>query len=73
MEDAVVAIPRFLQVLPQMLKVESISNGMNHSLSDLTAHFYGVYDGHGGCQVCFMPSCSVSLSFHLSILKVIYM
>ncbi|XWS26653.1 hypothetical protein CRYUN_Cryun26dG0049000 [Craigia yunnanensis] len=51
MEDAVVAIPRFLQVLPQMLKVESISNGMNHSLSDLTAHFYGVYDGHGGRQV----------------------
>ncbi|XVF35074.1 hypothetical protein REPUB_Repub18cG0113500 [Reevesia pubescens] len=51
MEDAVVAIPRFLQVPTQMLKVERISNGMNHSLSDLTAHFYGVYDGHGGCQV----------------------
>ncbi|XVE54034.1 hypothetical protein DITRI_Ditri03aG0050100 [Diplodiscus trichospermus] len=51
MEDAVVAMPRFLQVPSQMLKVESISNGMNHSLSDLNAHFYGVYDGHGGCQV----------------------
>ncbi|XWS17444.1 hypothetical protein CRYUN_Cryun33cG0068300 [Craigia yunnanensis] len=54
MEDSVVAIPRFLQVHPQMLKAESISNGMNHSLSDLTAHFYGVYDGHGGCQHVLM-------------------
>ena len=61
MEDAVVVIPQFLQVPPQMMKVESISNGMNHSLSDLTAHFYGVYDGHGGCQVCFVASCSVLL------------
>ncbi|XWS72214.1 hypothetical protein CRYUN_Cryun02cG0020900 [Craigia yunnanensis] len=51
MEDAVVVIPQFLKVPPQMMKVGSISNGMNHSLSDLTAHFYGVYDGHGGCQV----------------------
>lgn len=48
MEDAVVALPRFLQVSRQMLRADCISNGMNH---DLTAHFYGVYDGHGGCQV----------------------
>lgn len=68
MEDAVVAIPRFLQVPHQMLKVESASNGKNHYLSDSTAHFYGVYDGHGGCQVCFMHFCSVSLnlSFYLA-------
>ncbi|XP_021275593.1 protein phosphatase 2C 77 [Herrania umbratica] len=51
MEDAVVAIPRFLQVPTQVLKVDRLSNGMNYNLSDLTAHFYGVYDGHGGCQV----------------------
>ncbi|XVF48955.1 hypothetical protein PTKIN_Ptkin03bG0229600 [Pterospermum kingtungense] len=51
MEDAVAVIPRFLQVPSQMMKVESMSNGMNYSLSNLTAHFYGVYDGHGGCQV----------------------
>ncbi|XVE70646.1 hypothetical protein DITRI_Ditri10aG0088000 [Diplodiscus trichospermus] len=51
MEDAVAVIPHFLKVPPKMMEVESISNGMNHSLSDLTAHFYGVYDGHGGCQV----------------------
>ncbi|XVE97948.1 hypothetical protein REPUB_Repub03eG0062800 [Reevesia pubescens] len=51
MEDAVVATPRFLQVPTLMMKVESVSNGINHSLSNLTAHFYGVYDGHGGCQV----------------------
>ncbi|TYH60780.1 hypothetical protein ES332_D07G003000v1 [Gossypium tomentosum] len=48
MEDAFVAIPRFLQVPSQILKAESVTNGMNR---DLTAHFYGVYDGHGGCQV----------------------
>ncbi|KAK8656693.1 hypothetical protein V6N13_098634 [Hibiscus sabdariffa] len=51
MEDAVVAIPRFLLVPPHMLNVESISNRTNHSISNITAHFYGVYDGHGGCQV----------------------
>ncbi|KAK8535388.1 hypothetical protein V6N13_081526 [Hibiscus sabdariffa] len=51
MEDAVVAIPRFLQVPSRMLKAERIANGRDHGLSDLTAHFYGVYDGHGGCQV----------------------
>ncbi|OMO91717.1 phosphatase 2C (PP2C)-like protein [Corchorus olitorius] len=51
MEDAVVVLPRFLQVPTEMLKGGSISNGMNHRLSDFTAHFYGVYDGHGGCQV----------------------
>ncbi|XP_022754842.1 protein phosphatase 2C 77-like isoform X2 [Durio zibethinus] len=51
MEDAVLVVPRFLQVPPQMMEAKSLSNVMNHSLSDLTAHFYGVYDGHGGCQV----------------------
>ncbi|XWS70044.1 hypothetical protein CRYUN_Cryun03dG0015500 [Craigia yunnanensis] len=54
MEDAVVVIPRFLEVPPQMMKVESIANGMNHSLSNLTAHLYGVYDGHGGFIHVFM-------------------
>lgn len=48
MEDDFVAIPQFLRVPSQILKAESVTNGMNR---DLTAHFYGVYDGHGGCQV----------------------
>ncbi|GLU10081.1 hypothetical protein SLE2022_269070 [Rubroshorea leprosula] len=51
MEDAVKAIPRFLQVPLQMLRDDIISNGANCDISYLTAHFYGVYDGHGGCQV----------------------
>ncbi|GMI83913.1 hypothetical protein HRI_002060500 [Hibiscus trionum] len=48
MEDAVAAIPRFLLLPPHMLNVQTISD---HSIRNLTAHFYGVYDGHGGCQV----------------------
>ncbi|MBA0584973.1 protein phosphatase 2C 77 [Gossypium raimondii] len=50
MEDAVVAIPRFLQVPPRILNVESVSN-QTSNISNLTADFYAVYDGHGGCQV----------------------
>lgn len=66
MEDAFVVIPRFLQVPSQILKADSVTNGMNR---DLTAHFYGVYDGHGGCQVCF----DFYLSIYLCILHVICM
>ncbi|KAE8687842.1 Protein phosphatase 2C 56 [Hibiscus syriacus] len=51
MEDAVMAMPRYFLVPPQMLNVETISNRTNHSISNLSAHFYGVYDGHGGYQV----------------------
>ncbi|KAE8654638.1 Protein phosphatase 2C 77 [Hibiscus syriacus] len=51
MEDAVGAIPRFLRVPSRMLKAESVAKGTHRGLNDLTAHFYGVYDGHGGCQV----------------------
>lgn len=49
MEDAMSVVPRFLQVPPRML-----SDGMNGHLCNSTAHFFGVYDGHGGSQVCFM-------------------
>ncbi|KAE8687560.1 Protein phosphatase 2C 56 [Hibiscus syriacus] len=51
MEDAVVAIPRFLRVPSRMLKAENVANGTHQGLSDPETHFYGVYDGHGGCQV----------------------
>ncbi|KAK4483673.1 hypothetical protein RD792_010874 [Penstemon davidsonii] len=44
MEDSVVALPRFLRIPSQMLSGDSI-----HQFS--TAHVFGVYDGHGGCQV----------------------
>ncbi|KAE8671436.1 putative protein phosphatase 2C 6 [Hibiscus syriacus] len=51
MEDAIVAIPRFLRVPNRMLKAESVANETHRGLNDLMARFYGVYNGHGGCQV----------------------
>ncbi|KZV19000.1 putative protein phosphatase 2C 6-like [Dorcoceras hygrometricum] len=45
MEDSAVALPRFLRLPSQML-----SDNL-HSDQDLTAHVFGVYDGHGGSQV----------------------
>ncbi|KAA8541671.1 hypothetical protein F0562_022823 [Nyssa sinensis] len=51
MEDAVMAVPRFLKIPIKMLIGEHAIDGMSQSLSHLTAHFFGVYDGHGGSQV----------------------
>ncbi|KAK9066174.1 hypothetical protein SSX86_013495 [Deinandra increscens subsp. villosa] len=48
MEDAVIAVPQFKKIPIKMLVMDHIANP---SLSDLTAHFFGVYDGHGGSQV----------------------
>ncbi|XP_010536873.1 PREDICTED: protein phosphatase 2C 77-like [Tarenaya hassleriana] len=48
MEDAVSAIPRFLQVSCTTLSEGRVSSGLNPHTS---AHFFGVFDGHGGCQV----------------------
>ncbi|ESQ42702.1 hypothetical protein EUTSA_v10013611mg [Eutrema salsugineum] len=48
MEDSVSTIPRFLQVSSISLLDGRVTNGFNpHS----SAHFFGVYDGHGGSQV----------------------
>ncbi|KAG8376184.1 hypothetical protein BUALT_Bualt09G0036800 [Buddleja alternifolia] len=50
MEDSVTALPRFLTIPSHML-----SNSPHPHFSsldqDLTAHVFGVYDGHGGFQV----------------------
>lgn len=51
MEDAVVVVPWLLRIPSLML-----ASGQNLALrdqcsKDLTAHFFGVYDGHGGSQV----------------------
>ncbi|KAF8102627.1 hypothetical protein N665_0198s0321 [Sinapis alba] len=46
MEDSVSTIPRFLQV--SLLDCGRVANGLNPHYS---AHFFGVYDGHGGSQV----------------------
>ncbi|KAG5547129.1 hypothetical protein RHGRI_012974 [Rhododendron griersonianum] len=51
MEDAVVALPRFLRFPSQMIMGGQSSNGMNQNPSHVTADFFGVYDGHGGFQV----------------------
>ncbi|CAF2109179.1 unnamed protein product [Brassica oleracea var. botrytis] len=50
MEDAVRALPRFLKIPIKML-MGGYQEGMSPSLTHLTSHFFGVYDGHGGLQV----------------------
>lgn len=47
MEDAVAVIPGLLQIQPYML-MDTVTDQFPHQL---LAHFFGVYDGHGGCQV----------------------
>ncbi|CAH8381243.1 unnamed protein product [Eruca vesicaria subsp. sativa] len=49
MEDAVSALPHFLKIPIKMLMGDH--EGMSPSLTYLTSHFFGVYDGHGGAQV----------------------
>ncbi|XP_076885747.1 protein phosphatase 2C 7-like [Bidens hawaiensis] len=51
MEDAVSSVPAFMKIPVKMLVGDRVINGINTNLTDLTAHFFGVYDGHGGCQV----------------------
>ncbi|XP_076928608.1 putative protein phosphatase 2C 6 [Bidens hawaiensis] len=52
MEDAVATVPRFLKVPVQMLTGDrGVVDRMTKSLSHLTTHFFGIYDGHGGSQV----------------------
>ncbi|CAK9177121.1 unnamed protein product [Ilex paraguariensis] len=48
MEDAVVALPWFLRFPNQMLMDDLIPDSTSQNL---IAHFFGVYDGHGGSQV----------------------
>ncbi|KAL1224096.1 Protein phosphatase 2C 7 [Cardamine amara subsp. amara] len=49
MEDAVRALPHFLKIPIKMLMGDH--EGISPSLTYLTSHFFGVYDGHGGAQV----------------------
>ncbi|XWS12103.1 hypothetical protein CRYUN_Cryun37aG0061700 [Craigia yunnanensis] len=51
MEDVVTAVPRFIKIPIKMLIGDHVIDGINQSLTDLTGHFFGVYDGHGGSQV----------------------
>ncbi|GFQ08352.1 protein phosphatase 2c 16 [Phtheirospermum japonicum] len=51
MEDAVMVEPHFLKIPIEMFVDGPGINGMGRSLSPLSSHFFGVYDGHGGSQV----------------------
>ncbi|KAM5579480.1 protein phosphatase 2C 16 [Rosa sericea] len=51
MEDAIAAVPRFINIPIKMLIGNHVYNGMSPSLTHLTSHFFGIYDGHGGSQV----------------------
>ncbi|XP_010937974.1 probable protein phosphatase 2C 6 [Elaeis guineensis] len=51
MEDAVVAVPWFFEIPLRMLTSDDAVDGLDPSLISLPAHFFGVYDGHGGAQV----------------------
>lgn len=48
MEDAISVKPQLFQVPSHMLMNDHVNENDKHSL----AHFFGVYDGHGGLQVC---------------------
>ncbi|WVZ21714.1 hypothetical protein V8G54_009036 [Vigna mungo] len=48
MEDAIAVRPHLFQAPSMMVMDDYVSENSNFS----PAHFFGVYDGHGGCQVC---------------------
>ncbi|KAK7329666.1 hypothetical protein VNO77_23839 [Canavalia gladiata] len=47
MEDAIAVKPQLFQIPSQILMNDNVNENKKHSL----AHFFGVYDGHGGFQV----------------------
>ncbi|GER28388.1 protein phosphatase 2c [Striga asiatica] len=51
MEDSVMAVPNFMKIPIKMFIGDNAVDGISQTLSHLTSHFYGVYDGHGGFQV----------------------
>ncbi|XP_010925402.1 protein phosphatase 2C 50 [Elaeis guineensis] len=51
MEDAVVTLPMFCEIPVRMLTGDCSADSVGPSSSRLPAHFFGVYDGHGGVQV----------------------
>nr|ACA58118.1 protein phosphatase 2c [Iris tectorum] len=52
MEDAVAAVPRFFGLPMRMVAGDDcVLDGLDPSSIRLPAHFFGVYDGHGGPQV----------------------
>ncbi|KAL3632025.1 hypothetical protein CASFOL_025009 [Castilleja foliolosa] len=51
MEDAVIAVPNFMKIPIKMFIGDDGIVRISQTLSHLTSHFFGVYDGHGGSQV----------------------
>lgn len=52
MEDATMAAPYFMRIPIKMFIGDRVmDDGLSQTLSHLTSHFFGVYDGHGGSQV----------------------
>ncbi|XP_030525168.1 protein phosphatase 2C 16 [Rhodamnia argentea] len=51
MEDAVTTAPQFMKIPMKMLVGEHVIDGIGQSLTHVTSHFFGVYDGHGGSRV----------------------
>ncbi|KAL7114024.1 hypothetical protein ACP275_04G095700 [Erythranthe tilingii] len=51
MEDAVMVVPHFMKIPIEMFTGDFGINGISQTLSQLSSHFFGVYDGHGGSQV----------------------
>ncbi|CAH9130166.1 unnamed protein product [Cuscuta epithymum] len=51
MEDATTAAPNFMRIPIKMFIGDHVMDGFSQTLSHLTSHFFGVYDGHGGSQV----------------------
>jgi protein phosphatase 2C len=55
MEDAAIVLPRFVDVPLWMVAGDAPVDGLDRASFRLPAHFFGVYDGHGGVQVIGMP------------------
>ncbi|XP_027126396.2 protein phosphatase 2C 16-like isoform X1 [Coffea eugenioides] len=50
-EDAIMVVPHFMRIPIKMFIGDRVGDGISQTLSHLTSHFFGVYDGHGGSQV----------------------
>lgn len=50
-EDAIMVVPHFMRIPIKMFIDDRVGDGISQTLSHLTSHFFGVYDGHGGSQV----------------------
>ncbi|XP_050216796.1 protein phosphatase 2C 16-like isoform X2 [Mercurialis annua] len=51
MEDALATVPQFLKIPIQMLIGDRVLDSVGEYITHQRAHFFGVYDGHGGSQV----------------------